>query len=250
MGIPLVLIEYLISAQSQLPFPMSPFSDVARRYITCLWFLKALFFLFIFGFLLKILCSKSLIVSGIVFLLSIFVFTSFSLWFLIPSFLAGIYIRKKYETIIRHRSLLVIITGITFLLLLLFWDRPFYIGLFITELFRDNNFTDLILEIYRISVAVIGSFFFILLFSYINTSNAVTNLLGNVGQNTLGIYIIQSIVLERLLPLFIHIPSNNIYNQLFMLPITLLLMFVCDWIVRLICKSPVLGFTLLGKHGK
>lgn len=248
MGLPLVLIEYLISLHSPLPFPMASFSDIARRYVTCLWFLKALFFIYAFSFVLNAIYRKSIAVCSVVILLSLFLFTSFSLWFLIPSFLVGIYIRKNFESIIRKRNLLTIVTGVLFLLLLVYWNKPFYKGLFLTELFREDNHAVLILEIYRIVVAAIGSFFFILLFSYINRINIVTKLLGNVGQNTLGIYIIQSIVLERLLPLFIHIPMNNIYNQFFMFPIALIMMFVCDWIVRLIYNSPVLGFTLLGKQ--
>lgn len=79
----------------------------------------------------------------------------------------------------------------------------------------------------------------------------VPSIFYRIGETTLGIYILQAITLEYILPRYIQIDFlPSVIIPIIMPVISILLLFVYYWIVRHITMSRTLAFLLLGKNYK
>lgn len=146
-----------------------------------------------------------------------------------------------------------------FLVMLIFWDQYFwgYDGFLNTLLtsrmhINDPLFLKIFTQLYKLAIGLAGSFAFIGLFCSIipqDNTNKFVSLCGDWGQYTLGIYILQSIILEMYLSRYILLDGLNfyIYNFLVAPIIALLVLTICVNFIKKMMKSSGLAFFFLGK---
>ena len=172
-----------------------------------------------------------------------------------PCFLAGMLLNQKGYRCIEKKNFLYG-SFIAFVVLLIFWNIDESIWL------RFGSIQECLQKtfgwgeyaykyIFRIAVGLAGSFFIMSLIYHIchNCQSAFLQKVSKAGQYTLGVYILQTFLLERIMAKIIHLNSNNYeINILILTPLLAFLVFViCVVVVRLIFKSKMLGSLLFGK---
>lgn len=173
-----------------------------------------------------------------------------------PCFILGAYIKLYLKNIIRYSKSISIITGFVFIILLLFWDASFWSTINIYK--EDNNilivtelFKLIYIKSYTILIGIIGTLFFITLFEYLSHIIPKT-IFGEIciksGSHTLGIYIFQSLIIERLLSGYINLDTMDFFLFNFIITpfLSIVILFVCIGIILLIKKLPLLDFLILG----
>ena len=196
---------------------------ISGLFFNALWFLKSLF---ICG-LLSLLAFKpkkyriGLIVLSLIISQIILVWNVFTMY---PCFLFGLLCSNKISLIRQQSKQLAIITGISFLFLSVwaanspgFWVRNMGIrqmlfsgGMSVTE--NISFILTIVIKRYgQVLLGCLGSLFFISLFELItrNCSNSRLSKLGALGQYTLGVYAIQTVIVETVMPYFISISIDN-----------------------------------------
>lgn len=183
-------------------------------------------------------------------------FTNFDVMY--PCFIVGMELKdnqKFYYQICRNYLWLF---GL-FLLMLCFWDQSFWgydgiIKIFIVNSIQISNphLLFIVLKIYKLTIGIIGSLAFIgLICSLIpqdKTNNFIT-LCCNWGQYSLGIYILQSFILEIIMAKFIHLDNMNFYVFNFIISpiISFMVLVSCVYIIKKMSKSATLALLFYGK---
>lgn len=107
-------------------------------------------------------------------------------------------------------------------------------------------------RIYRIVTGIIASLFWLGLFLSLfagKMDNKIVNKIASIGQNTLGIYLIQTLILEKICANIICLASFDILirNILIIPVLSLILLLLCDSLVRMLGKNKIVSRLLLGK---
>ena len=116
----------------------------------------------------------------------------------------------------------------------------------------DNHSILLIVtKLYKLTIGVVGSLAFIGLFCSIipqEKTNKLISICCNWGQYTLGIYILQSMILESFLSQYIIMDNLNFYLFNFIIApfISLLILILCIYIIKVMSKSSKLAFYFFG----
>ena len=72
--------------------------------------------------------------------------------------------------------------------------------------------------------------------------------LARLGGATLGVYVLQAILLEYILPHYVSLEAFPIMGIVFLMPLlSFVALFVCFGLVQTIRKSRLLGFIMLGE---
>lgn len=236
-------LNHLYKGESDL------YLKVANSLFLSLWFLKCLFLCYVFARL----ANNS--VYGYILTLCLSQFLP--IWkfeIMYPCFITGILL-KRYYSVIRQYSLVAMI-----LLLLLF--SLFYLFLWEADMLKthyffvehDSVFGTLYVRIVRIIIGIVGSSFLILLFDKLFKSsdnqkeNWGVKTGSAIGKGTLGIYILQDIIVVGLIS---KIPGIKIFDEyLFSLVIapvfSLIVLWICYKTVRIIKRNDRAAFYLLG----
>ena len=209
-----------------------------------LWFLKSLFICFVLFFPLKF-CTNVyyiLVYLMISLVLSQYIL-EYSVYLMYPSFVCGYLLYEYRELIYANIYRLLIPTGILFLVMILFWDESFWTG-------NDHL---LFRRVFRLILGNSGAVALILSFNLLfkNGSNSrFINKCSELGQFTLGIYIIQSILLEFIMARFIKMDRLDFITFNFVVAplISIFMFYVCIQIIHLIRRSKHLKFVLLGER--
>lgn len=221
-------------------------------WIYSFWFLKSAFCCVALYYIGKLCFKHPFLIFTITFFISQVIFV-FQINLMYPCFVFGVIIHK-YIKLIRQNALLISLTsGIIFLTMLLFWDASFWlyphkqirIGL------HDN------IECYyfigcRMVIGLFGTLLFISLFLYLSSifrlPKFVKSLI-SLGQDTLGIYLLQTFLLEMLLPKILNLDNMDFiwFNFIVTPIISLFIMVLCITILHFIKKSNLLSLILLGK---
>ena len=174
-----------------------------------------------------------------------------------PCFIVGMElknIQKLYCKLCRYYLWL----GGLFLLMLCFWDQFFWgydgiIKSFIVNKMHINNqlVFSVVARVYRLIIGIVGSFAFIGLFCSIihqENNNKLTSICCKLGQFTLGIYILQTIILETIMSRLIILDGLNFYLFNFIIApiISLSVLTLCIYIIKYMNKSPSLALFFLG----
>lgn len=79
-------------------------------------------------------------------------------------------------------------------------------------------------------------------------SNSV-NYLIDMGKHTLGVYLVQTVILEMILPSILHLHSfDTLMGHLFLVPlISLLTLIVCDVVTRICYRNRYISLLFMGK---
>lgn len=227
------------------------FYDIKAILTKNLWFLKSLFVCYILAYFCFNKGRTNYIFLFSTLLSSQFVI-SHNICTMYPSFLIGVYLQKHKNLI--SSKILLFSTLILFIFMLILWDASFWPVPNMLEAITQHNMTPiyeyLYKGIYRIIIGATGSLFFIALFNILFCNKIKNTNFADMGKYTLGVYIIQSIVLESIAGKYIKFDNMNFYMFHFVItPIisfTLFLFFT--FIVRLTYKYPKLSLLLWGKR--
>lgn len=190
-------------------------------FVNSLWFLKSAFICSLLGYFgihhkshFKEWIIASLIISQFILIYNVFI--------MYPCFVLGILIRKYFNSILRYLKYIAIISGVVFLIgsLHLSFDKTFWLqnlgireALFAGDM--DISFLgEVIVKRYiQLFIGLAGSIFFIT-FIFLITKKLQNPQLLSVfsigGRYTLGIYVLQTVILEHVLASIVNPPFCSI----------------------------------------
>ena len=220
------------------------------------WFLKTCFFCYLLAYCGSYLRLSKYMWMFVTLIISQFVPHLANIDIMYPCFIVGMELKFNpifFRQICRYYKW----TFGLFILLLFFWDQFFwgYDGFLKTIIVNYVTNNQLFLEsfqiLYRLIIGIAGSLAFIgMACSIITQDNKNKFILDccKCGQYTLGVYILQSILLEIIIAKYIKFDDFNWYffNLLLAPVISFLILIICIYIIRTMMKSPKVAFYFLG----
>lgn len=223
--------------------------------IYSLWFLKAAFLCFLM-YAISFTSRKfhnwivfaTLVISQTIF------YSQFNLMY--PCFLFGMLINSFWNLIKDHATLIALISGLLFIIMLSFWDDSFW-RIPSGGVYPLHNMEQLInfswQFYYRLFIGLLGSLFIITTSEWLcrklPASKSISRM-SRIGQNTLGIYLIQTVIIELLLWRWFNF--DNIDSWIFQLIVaplfSLVVMTTCLVCIQIIRKSKYAALIFLGEH--
>lgn len=217
------------------------------------WFLKELFISYTLVYIFYKIFKKDwlafILVIGFVLILPYGNFQRF----LLPVFLFGICLKKYFHFIQKHLMYIMLGAFSIFLICLLFWNGEYTVyftpfpKIFDLKTFTFD-FSNLHISLFRLVIGLAGSMSFFLLFQKLYKKNNPFLFLQNVGINSLGIYILQTIILEIAFASIIDLSALNIYIfDLIISPaLSILLLMICIYILKIIANNKYIEFLFFG----
>lgn len=222
--------------------------------ITSYWFLKSAFICCIlyvatsklrYGWLLSIIISQFVYPYGV------------NLMY--PSFLIGTLIKKIVPLMTQKQKYHMGITcGIIYLIMFVFWD-PSFISQHSLKLYQiiggvnsESNLIDVLFHIFRVTLGLFGAsaiIFTTLSLQTIINKSGVIKILSKVGKHTMGIYLLQTIILEMLIKEYIHFNGYSVlvFDGILVPLLSLIVLIICLCIILLIQRNNKLSLIFLGK---
>ncbi|MBD5184060.1 MAG: acyltransferase family protein [Bacteroidales bacterium] len=240
-----LLLVYFESQFSVLQIPKFLFG--------CLWFLKSAFICTLFYWIgAKIIPTHQWIGLLVTLLISQLI-NIFSIRFMYPSFLLGVWIRQNYDFFQKYRKSITIVSGFLWLVLVLSFTSDTYKaqwgGYFVSS---TINSASLVHIYHRFITGLCGAVFYIGLFEIIfsKISSPVVSRASKIGQYTLGIYILQSIILETIFSRIIHVRSSEtFFLDMVVAPLgSIIILILCLVIVKFVKKYRIGRIMLLGER--
>ena len=221
------------------------------------WFLKSCFVCYVLTWLCW-RCGRYKVVAFLTVWLVCLMQGRWHLYLMFPCFLAGLWLRYDQGHWL-FSGKVIFSVGLLFGVLLAYWLSPYYSSIesnlrlaMQQEVF--SWFTYVWQLFYRIFLGLSGSLFFFSIFRRFlepRTSTPLLNSLAQVGGVTLGIYVLQAIILETLMPCYISFSALSVSTIVWLMPLlAMVVLGVCLLIVRLIERNRLLSFLLLGKEYK
>lgn len=220
-----------------------------------LWFLKSAFLCFLFySITFLVPCYRSWFIFVTLILSQVIFYSQFNLMY--PCFLFGVLLKTFWEDV-RNRALLFsIISGIVFFSMLIFWDASFW-KIPSGGIYPVRNVSQLLSFswqfYYRLLIGLSGAVFIItttecLCQRYPKSKSII--LMSHIGRNTLGIYLIQTVIIEVLLWRWFNFDSYNLQIfQMIVAPIfSTVVLALCLLSIRLIRKSRLTSLLFLGER--
>lgn len=225
---------------------------------TNLWFLWSLFYINILVKLINKYFKDNIFIYILSFLITFilpntFVIKYFNIQFSLYSFLYFYfligYFYKKYNLEDKLNKLfnikILIINTIIFILLLIPFSTNDYI--YISGINIIGNYKQLFIDLYRYLLGLLGSIELLLLIKLLlpKIKDNLKDKLLYLGKNTLGIYIISSIIHPYLLPIITKGLAD--INYLFIFIESIIILIISIIIIELIKKNKFLSKYLLGE---
>ncbi len=176
-----------------------------------------------------------------------------------PSFLFGVLVRNNAGFILTRGGSrkVMLISGLLFVLMLVPWMQGICMntsghGLSFSALTPAVLIDYLLRHFGRLAIGLVGATFFISMFSYLShsvPSSRIGDYIVAEGKNTLGVYVLQTFLLEMYLKQTVNFDGYNpwVFNCLIVPLISLLVLAVCLLLIRLIHLSAPLSACLLGE---
>lgn len=213
-----------------------------------LWFLKSLFLCYLFAFVLT-RKGKHFLIIGIILLL---VLTLYKVNRMFPAFMIGWAIRK-YNLLDRMMKPLPVIMMLLVFVIFTILYNPYFLN-------APNHMLSIIQEcsietwglyfyktLYMIMVGCSGALLIIL--TFYKYGKNVKDLICKVGQRTLGIYVIQSVLLEQIAKHYYTYNGGGILFDLIYAPlISVIITLLCYSITVLLERNRYTSILLLGKR--
>lgn len=171
-----------------------------------------------------------------------------------PAFTLG-YLMHIYEQKMNYKKILII-SSIIYFVMLIFWDTSFWKGTYYSLLpfLKEGpiQISMLIRYFYRIIIGIAGSLMIISLVKVLNIATRESyghRIFQYIGKNTLGIYLIQTILLEKIAADYINIDISYFWvNNFIIFPmISLLFMFLCLICINIIKHYYITSLLCLGE---
>lgn len=229
---------------------------ILYRIIYSVWFLKSLFCCILLYYLGTHLKQK---VIGVILVL---ILSQFIYWFKIndmfPCFLAGCVLRHKINFVENHRFYIFGFSFLIFSLLIVWWNREFLernfnnIGPFI--ILNSENISNYILT--QCYVLLVGLSASIALFCGFMSlakkikNNSIGSYLGMMGSSTLGIYVLQYILLETIFKdSFTLERYNYVLADYFIAPVCAIILAILFGETYQLFRRAKFSIVLFGKSG-
>ena len=213
------------------------------------WFLRDLWLSYFFAYILYKIFKKGYLVAilGILFVICTPLLKIQSFYF--PLFLFGILLKDNYSLIIKHLNKFLFISFFIFTACLFYFDDQ-HLSAF-PNLFSHETYSyacpNIYHSLFRWIVGISGSVFFFTLFKKTYRENFFYSYLSKKGYYTLGIYIVQTIILEIILPI---IPLQNVYKWNYVMAFTpiisLITLEICTSIIKFVSKNKKITKLLFG----
>jgi fucose 4-O-acetylase-like acetyltransferase len=220
------------------------------------WFFKCVFLCYLISHIGLKLIKNEFLASLIIMVLFLFIFQSitYGFKFLLPYFWVGIFLRKYFYIIDKYNIKSQNVTLILFAFLLYFWKGKYTIYFSpIPEIIDFKTFSIYLgswkITLLRYLIGFVGSLFFITFIKNISNSNFQgKKYLTLIGRYTLEIYILQWLILQRGISLWkVSYMNKWIFNFLFTPIISIVVIFSCYILIKIIEKNNILNLFLLGK---
>ncbi len=208
------------------------YATYLNQFLGSMWFLKCLFFCYIFCYIMLKFPNAFVFFCILITLIFFDLISTFCyhLLDLFPVFVFGFYYRKYRKSLSLNVSMALLISCSVYLLM--FYMLHYY----------ETGLDTFIVYLFRLLRSVSASVMFITIAQGWNrTSVSVSPFfirgIGIIGSNTLGIYCVQSVFLETLLPLLFR-TSNTLVSRFFLIPLlsfffliiaTVLCMYFSKW---------------------
>lgn len=238
-------------------YPVSGIIHFLKVLVIHLWFLKAAFLCIILFYIFAF--NKKFRPAGILFSLIISQFIHLWYWpinIMYPCFVLGYFLHSYRDFIKRHYLRVIGISGCIFFIMLIFWDSSFWDVPAFTVDFSTQEFTEYWWKtLYRLIIGMAGTVFLFTVFITMVgrlRSDKIKNALQGVGMRTLGIYLIQALLVESLLPRIINLDGTDpmLYNLVYTSLIAITSLIICVLIVGLLERNKITSILLLGKPSK
>ncbi|MBQ0006880.1 MAG: acyltransferase family protein [Alistipes sp.] len=224
-------------------------------FINSVWFLKCVLFCYLIMYpmckLVRNDIAASLTASALITLIPGCDIVNLN--FMLPMFCLGMVCGNHLDSIEKHRRWLLLLSVVLFSVLLCFWSGRLTVYMVPTKTIDfasgSVDWHNLLITLYRLAIGMAGTMTFFLLarpvygwlskFSFAQT-------LCRIGGATLGIYFLQTFLLEILVNrLCVYLPLPWSYAAALLLAV--LELAVCYNLVRLIRKSGVASLLILGE---
>ena len=258
LGIP-SLTAFAIACAIMLSMGVRAIADLCEfsfaGFLNCVWFLKCLLLCYL---VMYPLCKglhrdwvAALVATVLVILLPGAQVVNFN--FMLPMFCLGMLVGRRREGMERHRIIWMVLSAVVFGVLLCFWsghltvyERPTQVIDLATGSFDWGN---LGLALYRLALGMSGSMTFYLLSKPVCDALQRRRWCGTlcrIGGATLGIYFLQTFLLEILVnSLHLYVPVPHSYWVAPILAVAELVL--CYNLVRLLRKTRILRLLILGE---
>lgn len=223
--------------------------------ISSYWFLKSAFLCFLIYYVgTKVVPWRWLgIVLSLVVGLCV---ADFGVDRMYPYFLLGILLRSWQSYLKAKAGMIALCSGAVFMLMLPHFDSEILgarcLGAFMAAI-NEHEYAGLYCYLFRFVIGLAGSLFFISLFEYLSmkiTAGKYGRMIAAWGAETLGVYLLQTILLE-LPPKYIgHIDgmTPEVYNFIVTPAVSLGVLGISLLLIDLIKRNRWLSFFVLGKR--
>lgn len=220
------------------------------------WFLKSAFICCILYYI-AVRCFRNKTVGYFVTLIMCLAIPSFKVNDMYPCFLLGVWLHNNYDLVKSRAARFALISGAIFLVMLLFWGPTFWhlpsdiLKLPSAEMPRALAVLGIKYS-YKLIIGLVGTVFFFSLIEYLAKRFSLftrkTKLVA-VGAETLGIYILQAMILETVMARYVNFDGYNFYlfNFIIAPALSILVLLACLPIIHLIKSTRVSAFLLLGR---
>ncbi len=228
-------------------------------YVFGIWFLKSLFVCSLLYYVATRFTKFKLFALLLSLLFSQIV-PYFTIPTMYPAFLFGAVLRQLWPWFKRNSGWLIVLSGVLFVVLASLIDEGDFASVKTSSAIKNFIHGDsaMLTELasiryYRIAVGLAGTLFFILSFEAIVgllTSKGVdTGGLSKYGQRTLGVYILQTFVLEVLMAKTLNFDfmDNHVFTFVVAPAISLCVLMFTLWLASLCEKNKVTSLIFLGK---
>lgn len=222
-----------------------------------LWFLKSLFICAVLYYVATMFKMKNLAIIISLIISQGINFVNVS-W-MYPCFLFGTMLRGLLPGFRKYRTIILPLSGFLFLILFFLFESDLVripqLGETLKHFFQGDfsKSNELILKrVYRLLAGISGSMFFILVFDIFASSLANMKIgmsLMRIGSVTLGIYILQTFILEWFLRVVICFDEVNIwiYNLVITPIISAAVLMLCLFILKYVEHSKIARRLIMGK---
>ncbi len=250
-----VIVWTAVSVMGHNPWP-AMFTPDWMGFMNTVWFLKCVFLCYLVGFLsirlfrnVWLAALVTVVLSGILPYGGVANFN-----FMLPMFWVGYACKLNQSLLDRHRKWFLGISLVAFGVMLPFWSGRLTVYMVPTQVLDWVTFTwdvqNLSVVLYRLAIGIAGSMSFFLLSPYVYRlieGKGIATALNGIGRSTLGIYWLQTFLLEYLFnSLGFYVPM--IWT--FVLPpcLALVELVVCYRLVLLFKKNVYIRLFVLGER--
>ena len=255
-GILLYVVIILLNTFVGCSISYSPFFVFFQHF----WFLKSLFICYLIAYFYERCLNRNTLIGVIVSLLIAHISTTHQIPIMYICFLSGIFLRKNFGVFCQYYKTITTICLCVYSAIYVTTDGCLTLkGINLIDTIRLQaitpplcNYLSKIVISVSSSLLLIGVLYGLSQIAMINKKIASSSLT-SIGKNTLGIYLLQSIVLETIMSEFIKVDkfggvfANIHFVILIVFPIvSMAVMMFCDVCIKQIRSNRYLSFLLLG----